>query len=144
MYYAHCSVLCQWLCSILHTLPYSPLCFGCSQPPDSLNQTFHGWLPHLFCVWPLYIEGPSPPSPTETHHFTKTIDLPPFPLRAAVFLRRKLLFVFCFKFSGSSLGNKQTFSLQTNDKTNEITQLPVAWLLTKKIASSGWKCWSWL
>ena len=42
------------------------LCFRYSQPPDSSHPTLHCWFLRLFCFRSLYMEWPSPSSPTET------------------------------------------------------------------------------
>ena len=93
----HTALTCLWLFDFTH-LPYSPLCFWHSQPPDSSHQTLHCWFPRAFSVF-----SPSPSSPTETLSgllqikpqdisFSKTIALPCFPFHAVVFLCRKSLF----------------------------------------------------
>ena len=66
MYYGYCSVLSLWLSSTLHTLPYTPLCFWYTRPPDCSHQALHCWLPRLFCFRSIYMEWPSPSSLTET------------------------------------------------------------------------------
>ena len=98
----NCSVLSLWLSStFLHTLPYSPLFFWYSQLPGFSHHTFHCWLPRLFCLQPLYLEWPSPSSPTQTLtgllqikpqdiSFSKTTDLP---FHTAAFLCLKFPFV---------------------------------------------------
>ena len=55
-----------WLSSTLHAIPYSPLRFWYSQPPDSSHQILHCWFPRLLCFQSINMEWPSPSSPTET------------------------------------------------------------------------------
>ena len=54
----HCSILSLWLSSTLHHLPYSPLCFRYSQPPDFSHRTLHWALlvPALF-LFLVYLHG---------------------------------------------------------------------------------------
>ena len=94
------NVLRSLLCLISVTVfnfTHSPAVLS-TQPPDSSLQTFHCCFSHLFWLHPLYIQWPSPSSPTETFSgwlqiqpqdgsFPKTIDLPCFAFRAVVFLR---------------------------------------------------------
>ena len=72
------SYLCDCMPSALHTLPYSPLCF---------------WYSHLHTrLISSWARFPSERNPVWTnsdlpliHFLSKTIDLPCFPLRAAIF-----------------------------------------------------------
>ena len=73
------------LSSTLPTLPYSPRSFSYPHSPGFSLQIIHCWFLRLFCLRPLYMEWPSPSSPTETlsglqtnrrQLFFQNIDLP--------------------------------------------------------------------